>query len=263
MMNQLTHVHRFLDLMASSPSNFLVPTLDIDLVWHTHQLYGTEYLKHTKECVGRYVDQCVHIFVKSHSLTESSRAATTASKKALLPTRSTSLVAHGMYASLTRALAVPPLNAAHAEPLRPAVLLLRLPAPGQHHRPAYVPAHQARPPCLPAVRRRRREPAPAGTPARRRPGHARGHPCVRSRCGAGARAGEARVERGGAQESAGEGAEAQSARRGESGQSGKGGPGRRGGETKKGGTRAGVLGPRTAVIRPGWGMRWVGTLCLW
>lgn len=30
--------HHFLDLMASSPGKFAVPTLDIDLAWHTHQL---------------------------------------------------------------------------------------------------------------------------------------------------------------------------------------------------------------------------------
>ncbi|KAK0499373.1 hypothetical protein EDD18DRAFT_1102741 [Armillaria luteobubalina] len=30
--------HAFLDLMSSSPTGFFVPTLDIDLAWHTHQL---------------------------------------------------------------------------------------------------------------------------------------------------------------------------------------------------------------------------------
>ncbi|KAG9012482.1 hypothetical protein FRB94_005799 [Tulasnella sp. JGI-2019a] len=35
--------HAFLDLMASTPSKFTVPTLDIDLAWHTHQLLCASY----------------------------------------------------------------------------------------------------------------------------------------------------------------------------------------------------------------------------
>ncbi|KAG8821508.1 hypothetical protein FRC17_009795 [Serendipita sp. 399] len=35
--------HAFLDLMAVNPSLFLVPTLDIDLAWHTHQLKSPNY----------------------------------------------------------------------------------------------------------------------------------------------------------------------------------------------------------------------------
>lgn len=49
--------HAFLDLMAASPADFLVPTLDIDLIWHTHQLAGPRYLTDTKTYVGRKVDQ--------------------------------------------------------------------------------------------------------------------------------------------------------------------------------------------------------------
>lgn len=30
--------YAFLDLMASTPAKLVVPTLDIDLAWHTHQL---------------------------------------------------------------------------------------------------------------------------------------------------------------------------------------------------------------------------------
>lgn len=45
--------------MASSPRDFLVPTLDIDLAWHTHQLMSGTYNKDCKQYVGRYVDQSV------------------------------------------------------------------------------------------------------------------------------------------------------------------------------------------------------------
>lgn len=48
---------RFLDLMSSSESMLVVPTLDIDLVWHSHQLSGPRYHKDCKTNVGRYVDQ--------------------------------------------------------------------------------------------------------------------------------------------------------------------------------------------------------------
>jgi hypothetical protein len=35
--------HKFLLLMGKEPKKFLVPTLDIDLMWHTHQLYPLRY----------------------------------------------------------------------------------------------------------------------------------------------------------------------------------------------------------------------------
>lgn len=48
---------RFLDLIASSQHILVVPTLDIDLVWHSHQLSGPRYHKDCRTNVGRYVDQ--------------------------------------------------------------------------------------------------------------------------------------------------------------------------------------------------------------
>ncbi|GBE89584.1 hypothetical protein SCP_1602470 [Sparassis crispa] len=48
--------HAFLDLMSSSPSSFFVPTLDIDLVWHSHQLMGSRYAGDCIQYVKRYVD---------------------------------------------------------------------------------------------------------------------------------------------------------------------------------------------------------------
>jgi hypothetical protein len=49
----------FLDLMASSSSSFFVPTIDIDLAWHTHQLQGSRYHDKCYRLVGQYVDQYV------------------------------------------------------------------------------------------------------------------------------------------------------------------------------------------------------------
>lgn len=47
----------FLDLMATHPGTMLVPTLDIDLVWHTHQLTYANYQGDCVNYVGRFVDQ--------------------------------------------------------------------------------------------------------------------------------------------------------------------------------------------------------------
>ncbi|TCD60000.1 hypothetical protein EIP91_010927 [Steccherinum ochraceum] len=52
----ISRYHGFLDLLSRFPSAFMVPTLDIDLVWHTHQLTGSTYLWHCIQYVGRYVD---------------------------------------------------------------------------------------------------------------------------------------------------------------------------------------------------------------
>ncbi|KDQ51291.1 hypothetical protein JAAARDRAFT_73757 [Jaapia argillacea MUCL 33604] len=48
--------HAFLDLVASSPSEEFVPTIDIDLAWHTHMLIPWQYASDCMEFVGRYVD---------------------------------------------------------------------------------------------------------------------------------------------------------------------------------------------------------------
>jgi hypothetical protein len=47
----------FLDLMASSPASFFVPTLDIDLAWHTHQLMAKDYRSACIVHTGRVIDQ--------------------------------------------------------------------------------------------------------------------------------------------------------------------------------------------------------------
>ncbi|GAA5894085.1 hypothetical protein JCM6882_007980 [Rhodosporidiobolus microsporus] len=51
----IARYHAFLDLLSSTPSMFCVPTLDIDLAWHTHQL-SSMYLKDMVKYVGRFVD---------------------------------------------------------------------------------------------------------------------------------------------------------------------------------------------------------------
>ncbi len=42
--------------MSSSPAGFFVPTLDIDLVWHTHQLMARQYSRDCLEYVRRFAD---------------------------------------------------------------------------------------------------------------------------------------------------------------------------------------------------------------
>ncbi|KAG1808580.1 uncharacterized protein BJ212DRAFT_1381845 [Suillus subaureus] len=48
--------HAFLNIMAESPASFFVPTLDIDLAWHTHQLMASRYQNDCLSLVGRYVN---------------------------------------------------------------------------------------------------------------------------------------------------------------------------------------------------------------
>lgn len=55
-------IHRFLDLMASSPESFFVPTLDIDLAWHTHQLMADQYNADCTKYVRRYIDQWADVW---------------------------------------------------------------------------------------------------------------------------------------------------------------------------------------------------------
>ncbi|KAJ7063619.1 hypothetical protein C8F01DRAFT_1133725 [Mycena amicta] len=52
----IARYHAFLDLMSSSPVSFFVPTLDIDLAWHTHQLMAENYAEDTLKHIGRFID---------------------------------------------------------------------------------------------------------------------------------------------------------------------------------------------------------------
>jgi len=47
---------KFLKLFKWYPNTMLVPTLDIDLAWHTHQCSPSQYLAGTKELAGRFID---------------------------------------------------------------------------------------------------------------------------------------------------------------------------------------------------------------
>ena len=46
---------RFVSLMED-PSHMAVPTLDVDLAWHTHQLNPPSYMKYIVEKTRRYID---------------------------------------------------------------------------------------------------------------------------------------------------------------------------------------------------------------
>jgi hypothetical protein len=46
----------FLLLMRRNKGRMLVPTVDIDLVWHTHPCAGLWYVVGVKERVGRFVN---------------------------------------------------------------------------------------------------------------------------------------------------------------------------------------------------------------
>ncbi|CAG7851190.1 SubName: Full=Uncharacterized protein {ECO:0000313/EMBL:CCA67541.1} [Serendipita indica DSM 11827] len=50
----IARYHAFLDLMTVHNSTFCVPTLDIDLAWHTHQLKSVNYRTITTQFVGRF-----------------------------------------------------------------------------------------------------------------------------------------------------------------------------------------------------------------
>lgn len=52
----IARYHAFMDLMTTSPASFFVPTLDIDLVWHTHQLIPHKYGADCQRYVKRFID---------------------------------------------------------------------------------------------------------------------------------------------------------------------------------------------------------------
>ncbi|PCH43724.1 hypothetical protein WOLCODRAFT_75486 [Wolfiporia cocos MD-104 SS10] len=52
----IARYHAFLDLISTSGTLLYVPTLDIDLVWHTHQLMAKQYSTDCRSYVGRYID---------------------------------------------------------------------------------------------------------------------------------------------------------------------------------------------------------------
>ncbi|KAH0528966.1 hypothetical protein TsFJ059_003776 [Trichoderma semiorbis] len=47
---------RFLQIMKKHPGKVVVPTLDIDLAWHTHQLIPSHYYYYTVSTTGKFID---------------------------------------------------------------------------------------------------------------------------------------------------------------------------------------------------------------
>lgn len=57
LMARLIHKYRrFLDIIRQNPSQAVVPTLDVDLAWHTHQLCPSRYYRYTVEQTGCFID---------------------------------------------------------------------------------------------------------------------------------------------------------------------------------------------------------------
>lgn len=52
----ITKYHRFMTLMAQHPKEVLVPTLDVDLAWHTHQLSPSAYYHYTQKKCYKFID---------------------------------------------------------------------------------------------------------------------------------------------------------------------------------------------------------------
>jgi hypothetical protein len=48
--------NRFVEIMAANPDNVAVPTLDVDLAWHTHQLSPSAYYQFMTSRTARFID---------------------------------------------------------------------------------------------------------------------------------------------------------------------------------------------------------------
>ena len=47
---------RFFQIMTNNPKFMAVPTLDVDLAWHTHQLNAADYYRFSVSYAGKYID---------------------------------------------------------------------------------------------------------------------------------------------------------------------------------------------------------------
>ncbi|KAJ3481678.1 hypothetical protein NLI96_g7488 [Meripilus lineatus] len=95
LLHAIARYHAFLDLMKASPASFFVPTLDIDLVWHTHQMMGYVYGFHCKTYILRYIDQYVEFLGAFNLSSHVWLLATIKSKKATFRPALISLAAPG------------------------------------------------------------------------------------------------------------------------------------------------------------------------
>lgn len=51
-----TKYERFIQIMWKHPTKMVVPTLDVDLAWHTHQLKPSHYYYYTVSKTGKFID---------------------------------------------------------------------------------------------------------------------------------------------------------------------------------------------------------------
>lgn len=57
MTHLITKYERFISIIALNPNRTAVPTLDIDLAWHTHQLSPHAYYAYTRARIEKFLDQ--------------------------------------------------------------------------------------------------------------------------------------------------------------------------------------------------------------
>jgi len=55
----IARYHAFLWLTSSNPESSLIPTIDIDLIWHTHQLNADQYRTDTLSALGMTPNHCI------------------------------------------------------------------------------------------------------------------------------------------------------------------------------------------------------------
>ncbi|KAL9942838.1 hypothetical protein ACHAQF_005905 [Verticillium nonalfalfae] len=56
MLKNVTKYERFFEIMAANPGEAAVPTLDVDLAWHTHQLSPKAYYEYSVSMTRNFVD---------------------------------------------------------------------------------------------------------------------------------------------------------------------------------------------------------------
>jgi hypothetical protein len=52
----ITQYRRFFKIIKENPTRMVVPTLSVDLVWHTHQLSPQSYYQYSNQMTNRVVD---------------------------------------------------------------------------------------------------------------------------------------------------------------------------------------------------------------
>lgn len=56
MLKLISKYERFIEIIATHPNKVVVPTLDIDLAWHTHQLSPQVYFNFTVNKTSSFID---------------------------------------------------------------------------------------------------------------------------------------------------------------------------------------------------------------